>query len=475
MIWLTVRKQAKRSASLRLEAGSEEVVRQKAGPVPWWAVGFAAAGVAALAAAGTMGPQGAFFMAGFAFLLAGLAAYGWMLRRQAVAGGGELGPRRLAMLNSGRRAMRSMVVVGSLACGVFLVVAVAAFRKDSGGEWRERASGTGGFAFWIETSSAIGRSGERSMEEDPLDLGEDAGRFEAVLPMRVGAGADASCFNLNAVARPRLLAADVSRLGELGAFSIKKVRDGCEADWRTLAEGEVMRGFVDESTLMWVLKKKLGDRIIYQDEWGREFPVELAGTLNDTVLQGQVVVDEGRFLERYPGSEGYRLFLAGPGGEVAEGMAFLQRALGDRGAVVETTAGRLAAFHGVENTYIAIFHLLGGLGVVLGSAGLGVVTARNLAERRYEFAMLHTLGVPARVSRRVVWHEVARFIGWGLGIGVAAALVAISPGVSEAGGVGSFGWVAVLVAVIAGNAWFWSWLGWRMVWRSVGEAGREFG
>ena len=70
--------------------------------------------------------------------------------------------------------------------------------------------------------------------------------------------------------------------------------------------------------------------------------------------------------------------------------------------MVETTAGRLAAFHGVENTYIAIFHLLGGLGVVLGSAGLGLVTARNLAERKFEFAMLHTLGVPARVSRRVV-------------------------------------------------------------------------
>ena len=67
--------------------------------------------------------------------------------------------------------------------------------------------------------------------------------------------------------------------------------------------------------------------------------------------------------------------------------------------------------------------------------------------------------MPARVSRRVVLHEVARFIGWGLGIGVVAALVAILPGVSGGGGVMSFAWVAVLVAVIAANAWFWSWLG----------------
>jgi hypothetical protein len=147
--------------------------------------------------------------------------------------------------------------------------------------------------------------------------------------------------------------------------------------------------------------------------------------------------------------------------------------LGDRGAVVETTAGRLAAFHGVENTYIAIFHLLGGLGVLLGSAGLGVVTARNLAERRSEFAMVHALGVPGRVSRRVVWNEVARFITWGLGIGVLAAAVAILPGISAAG-LGSFGWVLLLVAAIAANAWFWSWLGWRRAWHAVEGARREF-
>jgi len=475
VIWLTVRRQAKRSASLRLEAGSEEVARKKAGALPWWAIGFGVAAAGALAGAAKIGPQGAFFMAGFALLLAGLATYRWVLRRQAGGGGGELDPRRLAVLNSGRRAMRSAVVVGSLACGVFLVVAVAAFRKDTGGEWQDRASGTGGFAFWIETSSSINRGSERSMEDDPLDLGDDAGRFDPVVPMRVGAGADASCFNLNAVARPRMLACDVSKLGELGAFSIKKVREGCDADWGTLRHGEVMRGFVDESTLMWVLKKKLGDRILYQDEWGRKFPVELVGALNDTVLQGHVVVDERRFLERYPGSEGYRLFLTGSGTEVGEGMAFLQRSLADRGAVVETTAGRLAAFHGVENTYIAIFHLLGGLGVVLGSAGLGVVTARNLAERKFEFAMLHTLGVPAQVSRGVVWHEVVRFIAWGLGIGLVAAIVAILPGISGAGGIGSFGWVAVLVVVIAANAWFWSWLGWRRVWREVEGARRELG
>ena len=55
---------------------------------------------------------------------------------------------------------------------------------------------------------------------------------------------------------------------------------------------------------------------------------------------------------------------------------------GDREVVAESevlehtralyTTDRLAAFHSVENTYISIFNVLGGLGVILGAAGLGL-------------------------------------------------------------------------------------------------------
>ena len=76
------------------------------------------------------------------------------------------------------------------------------------------------------------------------------------------------------------------------------------------------------------------------------------------------VVDEAAFLERFPSGSGYRLFLAEA--EDADGMrGEIQKSLADTGVTVEKSLERLEAFHGVENTYIAIFHLLGGLGVVL--------------------------------------------------------------------------------------------------------------
>jgi ABC-type antimicrobial peptide transport system permease subunit len=102
--------------------------------------------------------------------------------------------------------------------------------------------------------------------------------------------------------------------------------------------------------------------------------------------------------------------------------------------------------------------VLGGLGVILGSAGLGLVTARNLAERRYEFAILNTLGIPVEVTRRIVLGEVAQLIRWGLGIGLLAAFVAILPTFSTVESVGALGWLGALLLVSGLCAWACAWL-----------------
>ena len=455
VIWWVTRRQMRQPASLRLAAGTEEIRRGKAKSGAWLAIVFSMAGLCAMAASGLIGAQGACFLAGGCFLLAGLAAYHGTLRQPVT--GGVLTAKRLVALNCGRRAMRSLVVVGSLAAGVFLVIAVAAFRKPGSTAWQLRDSGTGGFALWLEVTSPAGG-------DPPANA----------LPIRVGGGDAADCFNLNSVARPRLLATAAATLAQRGSFTIKHVIPGCEKSWNALREGEVMRAFVDESTLMWVLKRKLGDRLTYQDEWGRDYPVEIAGTLADSVFQGSFVVDETRFLQHHPTAAAPRIFLLDPPGELAATRDGLEQTLADRGAVVTPTSERLAAFHAVENTYISIFQVLGGLGVILGSAGLGLVTARNLMERRYEFAILHSLGIPPAVTRRVVLGEVAQLIRWGLGLGWLAAVVAILPTLTATGWAASLAWTAVLVLAIGLCAWGGSWLVFRRRFATAVNAQREF-
>ena len=94
---------------------------------------------------------------------------------------------------------------------------------------------------------------------------------------------------------------------------------------------------------------------------------------------------------------------------------------------MELTRDVLMAFHQIENTYIAIFNVLGALGVVLGSLGLAIVVARNLRERRGEFAVLTAIGLPRAVLAKMVFAEFGRLVLWGLAVGACASLVAIWP------------------------------------------------
>ena len=464
-IGFVTRRQAKRSASLRLESGSEEILRSGKSHARWIAPVAAIIGLTALAASNAIAPQGAFFLAGFSFLIAGLALF-------RVAGASRSRPPKerpapsltithLARLNIARRPTRSLVVVGSLAAGLFLVVSVTAFQKHGGGDWQKRSAPSGGFAFWIETTTPVHRSSASDSTADILNLGEERTKLGDILPFRIGAGDDASCFNLNSVTRPRLLATDTTALDQRGSFTIKSTAPGIEPTWKSLREGDALRAFIDETTLMWVLKKKPGDRIDYTDEQGNTFQIEIAGTLTGSVFQGSFIVDEQRYLERFPSTGGYQLFLAETSNDLTETRNILQRALTDLGATVTTTSERLAAFNSVENTYISIFNVLGGLGVILGAAGLGIITARNLAERKNEFTQLYQIGISRKIIRSLIVRETRQFILWAIGIGLLAAIISILPSLPAAGLLTTLAWITALAILFLLTASACAWLAYR--------------
>jgi len=438
-IWLAIRRQTSRSLSIRLAAQAEESLPTEKTQRSAQRLAFAAiaVGAGALATAGRgLPPQGAYFLAGFALLVAGLAlCRAWLGRELPAAIEAPLAPGYLAGLNLRARSTRSLTVIGLIATAVFMVLSVASFRKHVGSDWLEPSSGTGGFAFWVETTAALnpardGRSGQFEIfETHARELG-------AIVPLRAGAGDNANCFNLNTTAQPRLLAVDSARLAARGAFR-PQVPDAAAAGWNVLrapagAAAGPIPAFVDATTLQWALKRKVGDVLEYTDENGVTFGVRIAGTLADSIFQGYLLVDEAAFLARYPSHPGYSVFLvdAARPAEIPALQARLAAATSDAGGRVETTRDVLAAFHQIENTYLAIFHVLGALGVVLGSLGLAVVVARNLRERRGEFAVLAAVGIPPAVLARLVFAEFGRLVLWGIAIGLVASALAIWPGLA---------------------------------------------
>jgi ABC-type antimicrobial peptide transport system permease subunit len=122
----------------------------------------------------------------------------------------------------------------------------------------------------------------------------------------------------------------------------------------------------------------------------------------------------------------------------------------------------------VENTYLAIFQALGGLGLLLGSAGLAVVVARNVLERRREFGLLAAVGFRRRQMRHLVFVEHRWLIVAALVIGTASALVAVWPSLIEKAGGFPLREMALLVAVLALGCVFWTWLATRLALRDSG-------
>ena len=242
------------------------------------------------------------------------------------------------------------------------------------------------------------------------------------VPLRVREGDDASCLNLSVPTNPRLVGVELEELASRGAFGF---------DWSLLegaTEGGAIPAMGDAISLQWTMHLSVGDTVAYTDERGETFDIEIVGSVPGTILQGQLFVDERHLTDRYPSDSGYRMFLIDAPEERAEAVAAeLTRGLADVGLEVTTTTERLNAFGAVQNTYLVIFQLLGGLGLLLGSAGLGVVVLRNVMDRRGELAVQRALGYSRRAIRHVVWSEHAGLLLFGVLAGALPALVAVLP------------------------------------------------
>ena len=147
------------------------------------------------------------------------------------------------------------------------------------------------------------------------------------------------------------------------------------------------------------------------------------------------MISENDFLRLFPDSSGYRFFLIETPPEFVTPIAqALETSLGDYGLQAQTTAARLAELFAVQNTYLATFRTLGGLGLLLGTFGLATVQLRSVVERRGELALMRATGFRRRRLAQMVMLENSALLMVGLGAGAIAALVALLPHLLLSGG-----------------------------------------
>ncbi|MCY2930796.1 MAG: hypothetical protein NTV86_15120, partial [Planctomycetota bacterium] len=252
-----------------------------------------------------------------------------------------------------------------------------------------------------------------------------------LVPMRLRPGDSADCFNLARAQQPRILGVDPKALAGRFGF-VRTIRPG--GQWDLLDEDlgpDVLPAIGDEPTVTWGLALTGEKTLTVLDEAGRSRRVKIVAVLAGSVLQGNLIVSESRFTRAWPTLAGYSVFLAQAPGP-AQAAARLRQSLQDYGVDVEPTADRMAAFNSVENAYLSIFGVLGGLGLALGSAAVAVLAAHNVNARRGELAILRAVGFSRRAVRRLVLREHVLLVVLGLAVGVVAGGVAVIPAAASA-------------------------------------------
>ncbi|HLW75668.1 MAG TPA: ABC transporter permease, partial [Bryobacteraceae bacterium] len=227
---------------------------------------------------------------------------------------------------------------------------------------------------------------------------------------RMRPGDDASCLNLYEPRTPRVLGAP---------HGFNRALDEPPAN-------SVIPAIADANSMTYVMHKNIGDIV---DVNGAK--LKLVAALDDSIFQSELIISDANFTKAFPEVQGYRYFLIDAPPATA---TQLESALGDFGFDVTSTADRLAAYHRVANTYLSTFQALGGLGLLLGTLGLGAVLLRNVIERRKELALLRAFGYRPEHLRLMVMVENGFLLLAGTLIGAICALIAIAPAFFERGG-----------------------------------------
>jgi putative ABC transport system permease protein len=370
----------------------------------------------------------------------------------------------LSMKNLARNRTRSLSVIILLALGIFVVIATGSNRKDAATGETHLEGGTGGYTFVAEVTVPVLHNLNSNETKLNLNIPDDV----SFLQMSASYADDASCLNLNQVANPRILAADPSMLE--GRFSFSGTTRWLDAGnpWQSLnlelpgrpgndeKNTYVIPAIADQAVIQWGLGKKPGDTLIYTDEKGNELMLLLVGGLANSVLQGNIIISENNFLRHFPTVSGSSFFLidavAEHQEETREELEFIFR---DHGWEMTTAVDRLNEFNSVENTYLAIFLMLGALGVLLGVVGLSVVMARSIIERKSEIALYTSLGYKRTQVTSLIAREYTFLLIAGLLAGVPPALIASLPSLLPGNQAAGISFLAIITAAILVNGMAW--------------------
>lgn len=406
-----------------------------------------------------------FFTAGFLILTGALTILPSIFKKLSTQESQAITIFDITLRSMARNPKRSVLTSGILASGFFILISISIFRPDERQNLNTPTSGTGGFSLIGESTLPIVKdlnttNGLAYYGIDSAEIGSPN-----FVQFRVKEGDEASCLNLNRAQKPRILGVDWRQLSGRFTFTmLPKNYNGTnfwellQVDTNILANPDnapiEIPAIGDSASIQWAMGKKIGDTIDYVDEFGRQIKLKIVAGVENSILQGNLIISEEAFKKLFPSCDGYQFFLIdiNPNNTTMEKLSLT---FADYGLELTLSSKRLAEFNAVQNTYIGAFQALGSMGMLLGIIGIAIILVRNVIERRNELAILLAVGFLKTSVKQMIVIEHLFLILIGLLIGVLSALIAVSPalmGISRTLPLGFLG-ILILLAIISGYLW----------------------
>lgn len=316
----------------------------------------------------------------------------------------------------------------TLSLGVFTVFAVGLNRPD----FTKAVQQSGSYQYYVDSRVPIQYDLNNQAVRRKLSL-QSLPDSTFILGFLRHTQDEASCLNLNLVTTPTVLGVDLREMAPFGLIPTQP----------SPLNSNLLpcRLYLDQESLLWSLKKSVGDTLYYQNDRGERVPAVIAGSYPTGIFHGNAIMSTEDFRRLWPKESGLEvLLLKSSRPDVA--VEILSTALSEYGLNVQRVGERIKKFFEVTETYLIIFLTLGGLGLLLGIFSLIIIVRKNLTAQSASIRQLRSMGFSPHSIGQLLLHENLLVPLFAVGVGATGAVISISANV------GGAGWSTLLLAAL---------------------------
>jgi putative ABC transport system permease protein len=338
----------------------------------------------------------------------------YILRRQS----GEMNRSQMIWQSIYASMKQHLLAYWALALGVFTVFAVGLNRPD----FSQATEATGGYHYYVDSRVPIQYDLNNPAVRQKLLLESlpDSTQFLGFLRHTQD---EASCLNLNQVSTPTVLGIDIKDMKPFGLTTHNALSQADSAHFYL---------YIDEESLIWSLKKSVGDTLYYQNDCGETVPVVIDGTYPTGIFHGNAIMSAEDFRRLWPKESGIEVLLM-KSSRPDEAAEILSTAMNEYGLNIQTVEERIQMFFEVTETYLLIFLTLGGLGLLLGIFSLMIIVRKNLTAQTATICQYRAMGFGERLIQNLLLRENLLVPLYAVAIGATGSVISISANISGAG------------------------------------------